>query len=91
MVKVTTTKERIQNVVFPHGLVIDPQSRTYLSKNTNTLFSITNRLSVDEGLVMKKQVSILTDRSFEAAGRVELSNLLEDYYLLAGVFDKLAM
>ena len=35
------SKQRIQKVVFPHGIVLNPKNRSYLTNNMNCLFLIT--------------------------------------------------
>ena len=61
-------KNRIQKTVFPKGLVIDPQNRTYRTKNINAVFDITNRLSGDNKGTKKEKVGENTDLSWEVAG-----------------------
>jgi hypothetical protein len=45
------TKRRIQELVFPDGLVIDVKNRAYLTKSVNTIFE----LSADLTGVPKRQ------------------------------------
>lgn len=39
------TKKRVQELVFPEGLVIDAKQRTYLTKRVNCIFEINRQLS----------------------------------------------
>jgi site-specific DNA recombinase len=62
------TKERIQNVVFPNGLVINPENRTYLTKNINTIFRLTDCISEGTEIDIKKQTSENAGLSYQVAG-----------------------
>lgn len=50
------TKRRIQELVFPDGLVLDVKNRVYLTKNVNTIFELSSDLArVPEGINEKRQ------------------------------------
>lgn len=67
-------KNRIQKTVFPKGLVIDPQNRTYRTKNINTVFVLTNRFSEDNKGSKKEKAGENTGQSYQVAGaRLELT------------------
>lgn len=74
------TKERIQKTVFPSGLVIVPQKRSYLTKNMNALFELTNSISTDNEDEIKKKVGENTDLSCQVAGAaLHISNSFYSY------------
>jgi hypothetical protein len=85
-----SVKDRIQKTVFPKGLVIDPQNRTYRTNNINTLFEITNRFTKNKEGDKKEKVGENTDLSWEVAGNLEISNLLEDFYKVVDLYDFIA-
>lgn len=50
------TQKRIQELVFPDGLVLDVKSRTYLTKKVNLIFQAAKEVSrVSEGVNEKRQ------------------------------------
>ena len=61
-------KDRIQKTVFPKGLVVEPQNRTYRTNNINAVFEITNRFTEVKECNEKKKVGVYTDLSWEVAG-----------------------
>lgn len=63
-----STKERIQKVVFPKGLVVDPKKRSYRTKDMNPIFDIIKGLSDNYEGDKKEKVSISTDLSSKVAG-----------------------
>lgn len=62
------TKDRIQKVVFPEGLVIDPENRTYLTNNINTIFHLTNCISEGKDVNIKKLPTNNDEESYQVAG-----------------------
>lgn len=62
------TKERIQKVVFPDGLVIDPVNRTYLTNNINTIFHLTKCISEGKDVDIKKLPTKNDEESYQVAG-----------------------
>ena len=68
------SKIKLQKLVFPEGVVVDPKKRTYRTPKINTIFKETLRISSEtEG--QKKDSSVnLTDESLLVAGaRLELT------------------
>lgn len=62
------TKQRIQKVVFPKGLVLNPKDRTYLTKNINSVFRLIPTKSDDKKNPETKKVGENTDLSCQVAG-----------------------
>jgi len=59
------TKMSIQKLLFPEGIVIDPENRVYRTKNMNPIFGIIHSLSTDTVGVKKKRIGINTDPSHQ--------------------------
>ena len=51
------TKLKLQELVFPSGLVIDPKNRQYLTNEINSLFAVKSNISRDSGSMEKKKAS----------------------------------
>lgn len=62
------TKRRIQNTVFPHGLVIDTKKRRYLTKRVNVVFSAIRDVQRDSEGQKKDASDNLSDASYSVAG-----------------------
>ena len=62
------TKVKIQELVFPDGLVLNPEKRQYLTKKVNRLFELISSISRDSREEEKKKVSISADLSCLVAG-----------------------
>ena len=69
-------KQRIQKMLFPEGLYIVPEKRTYLTQNMNQVFQLIPLFTgVGEGCKTKK-VATADDFSLLVAGsRIELPTL----------------
>jgi hypothetical protein len=81
--------QTIQKVVFPHGLVVIPENRAYLTDNMNQVFSLIPFLqSVSEG-GKKEKASKIADLSLSVARTVEISNLILKYYIVVELHDYL--
>ena len=61
-------KIRIQNLVFPEGLSIDPKNRQYLTKKVNTIFSSVKVFTGDNTTANNKKPISKTDGSLLVAG-----------------------
>ena len=61
-------KIRVQKLVFPSGIVIDPKKRQYRTSEINSVFSIIASISKDSEEDIKEKVSISTDLSSLVAG-----------------------
>jgi site-specific DNA recombinase len=62
-----TAKQRIQEVIFPEGLVIDTKNRVYLTKKVNSLFKLSRSLSMNETIENKKTSEIFSEVSSSVA------------------------
>ncbi len=66
-------KKRIQETVFPDGLVIDIKNRAYLTKKVNSVFELSKELTrVPEDVNEKRQPISLLPSCSVARGRIEL-------------------
>ena len=61
-------KLRVQKLVFPSGIVIDPKKRQYRTKNINSVFTVIASISKDEDTKTKNSSSELNDESCLVAG-----------------------
>ena len=57
-------KKRIQNLMFPEGLILDPKNRQYLTRKTNTLFMLKHSLSTNKNSNNKE---LITKKSNESS------------------------
>ena len=62
------TKTRIQKLVFPEGVVIDPENRQYRTKKINVLFSKNSVIPRDAKWEIKNASTISSDASCLVAG-----------------------
>lgn len=74
-------KKRIQELVFPKGLVLDMENRVYLTKDVNVVFEINRAVTRDKG----DKIENGSEKKSEPSSLVALSdgisnNLLKDYY-----------
>ncbi|MES2398090.1 MAG: hypothetical protein V4549_18900 [Bacteroidota bacterium] len=71
------TQKRIQELVFPDGLLLDVKKRTYLTRKVNSIFALTLDLSGSlEGEKKNGNRDFLLP-SLEVASAITLSNQLE--------------
>ncbi|HEY5689544.1 MAG TPA: hypothetical protein VIS27_14660 [Yeosuana sp.] len=70
-------KIRLQKLVFPSGIVINPQNREYQTNEINSVFTLISSISSDKGSKNKNASSELDDASGLVAERLGLSNLNE--------------
>jgi hypothetical protein len=68
------TKMSIQKLLFPEGIVIDPENRVYRTKNMSPIFGIIHSLSTDTVGVKKKRIGINTDPSHQVDLTIRISN-----------------
>ena len=61
-------KRKIQELVFPEGIVVDTKNRTYLTSKVNSLFLAKSRFKRDSRGTNKKLPIISDEESFEVAG-----------------------
>ena len=67
-------KQRIQKVVFPEGIFINPKNRQYRTSKMNPVFTLISYISRDSGGKNKNASSDLLDASYLVAGtRLELA------------------
>ncbi len=65
-------KLRVQKLVFPEGIVIDPEEREYLTKKVNCVFSLTPAIKGDKkGLESKKPTDNVDGSSLVAGTGLE--------------------
>jgi hypothetical protein len=69
-------KQKIQNLIFPNGIVIDPKNREYRTSNIQVIFQIILDLTRDTEGQKKDSPINLTDESSLVDRNIELSNLI---------------
>ena len=62
------TKLSVQKLLFPRGIVINPEDRTYRTSNLNPIFGLIHSFTVGNDDVNKKRTSSNTDPSCVVAG-----------------------
>jgi hypothetical protein len=68
------TKLSVQKLLFPSGIVINPEDRTYRTSNLNPIFGLIHSFTWDNDDANKKRTSSNTDPSCVVAGaRLELT------------------
>ena len=61
-------KLRVQNLVFPEGLTVDPKNRQYLTKKVNAIFSLVPTFTGVDKVTANKKPTSFTDGSVLVAG-----------------------
>jgi site-specific DNA recombinase len=62
------TKLSVQKLLFPEGIVIDPEDRTYRTSNLNPIFGLIHSFTGGNDDANKKRTSSNTDPSCVVAG-----------------------
>ena len=69
------TKLSVQKLLFPEGIVIDPEDRTYRTSNLNPIFGLIHSFTGDNDSGNKKRTGRNTDPSCVVArSRIELAS-----------------
>ena len=61
-------KTKLQELIFPKGLTINPENRQYLTNEINFLFALNATITRDSGVSKKEKASINTGLSCLVAG-----------------------
>ena len=69
------TKLSLQKLLFPEGIVIDPNDRTYRTSNLNPIFRLIHSFTGDDGDRNKKRTGRNTDPSCVVDNSLETSNI----------------
>ena len=69
------TKLSVQKLLFPEGIVIDPEDRTYRTSNLNPIFGLIHSFTGGNDDANKKRTSSNTDPSCVVDNSIEISNI----------------
>lgn len=69
-------KIRIQKLVFPSGIVIDPKKREYRTTKVNSIFTLISCITMGKGAKTKNASSKLDDASRSVERTEKMSNQL---------------
>ncbi|MEJ6663267.1 MAG: hypothetical protein QNL31_03100 [Flavobacteriaceae bacterium] len=69
------TKLSVQKLLFPEGIVIDPEDRTYRTSNLNPIFGLIHSFTGGNDDANKKRTSSNTDPSCVVDNSFEISNI----------------
>ena len=69
------TKLSVQKLLFPSGIVINPEDRTYRTSNLNPIFELIHSFTGDNDSGNKKRTSSNTDPSCVVDNSLEISNI----------------
>ena len=84
-------KKRIQELVFPEGIIVDMKSRTYLTKNVNEMFAAVAELNrVSENGKEKRQPIFWLPSSVVALRPTISNNFISDFEAIVD-FKKLVL
>jgi hypothetical protein len=68
------TKLSVQKLLFPEGIVIDPEDRTYRTSNLNPIFGLIHSFTGGNDSGNKKRTGRNTDPSSVVDNSLEISN-----------------
>ena len=69
------TKLSVQKLLFPEGIVIDPEDRTYRTSNLNPIFGLIHSFTGGNDSGNKKRTGRNTDPSCVVDNSIEISNI----------------
>ena len=69
------TKLSVQKLLFPNGIVINPEDRTYRTSNLNPIFGLIHSFTGGNDDANKRRTSSNTDPSCVVDNSIEISNI----------------